>query len=249
MQHCRCLATPDLTRRLAGLRAQFVAGLPARADEVQAWMADESADAAVLMRLAHRLRGVAPTHGLAELGRVAAAAEDACRGAARGDVLAHAEALLGAIRAACIAPIEAVAVAPVVESTPQRPLEGWRVVAIDDDAMMRRLLGLTLVEMGGARAVVASSAQELEAALREEPADLVISDAMMPNESGPALLQRLTAAGLLGSARVVVLSAAAAIDVAARSGEIIDARWVWMNKPFRPPELVKALAALPEPSI
>lgn len=216
-----------LEEKLRALRREFLDGLPARADELERWQRDASLPPEVLGRLCHRLRGLAPTHGLAEVGRVAATIEDKVRGGASraslGDDAATLVRLLRTPTEGVHGPLDA----------PLQPLRGYRVVAIDDDAAMRRLLLLTLRDLGGADATVVEHEAEFVEALERGPADLVIADVMMPSTTGPALLARAEAAALLGPARVVVLSG---------SGEAPEAaRWMRLSKPFRPDELVGAL--------
>jgi CheY-like chemotaxis protein len=219
-----------LEEKLRALRQEFLDGLPARADEIERWRGDASLGPEVLGRLCHRLRGLAPTHGLAEVGRWAATIEDKVRGgASRAELLTDAETIARCLRA----PTERVH-APL--DAPLQPLRGYRVVAIDDDPSMRRLLLLTLRDLGGAEATVVEHEADFLAALERGPADLVIADVMMPSTTGPALLARAEAAALLGPARVVILSG---------SGEAPEAaRWTRLGKPFRPDELVGALTAL-----
>lgn len=217
---------------MAALRAEFVAGLPERAREVEAWLASGGGDSAALARLCHRLRGVAPTHGLVELGALAGRIEDAVKGGRAHEVRADVPRLLAAMRAA------EGAMAPDVP-TDTTGLRGLRIVAIDDDLAMRRLLAITLIDLGGADAEVVETEGALREALARRPVDLVIADVMMPHKTGPALLEELSAAGLLGPAKVVVLSASGRGELA-----VASAAWRWMAKPFRPPELVAALRAV-----
>jgi CheY-like chemotaxis protein len=217
----------SLEDKLRALRQEFLDGLPARVEELERWRRDASLGPEVLGRLCHRLRGLAPMHGLAEVGRLAATIEDKVRGGASRDALGDdAARLVLQLRA----PTERVH-DPL--DPPLQPLRGYRVVAIDDDASMRRLLLLTLRDLGGADATVVEHEADFVAALERGPADLIIADVMMPTTTGPALLARAEAAALLGPARIVVLSG---------SGEAPDAaRWTRLSKPFRPDELVGAL--------
>lgn len=234
----------DLEQRLRALRQQFLDGLPARAAEIDAWLERAERDPADLVRIAHRLRGVAPSHGLSVLGGLAASIEDGCKTWDAGEIERAAHQLRRALHESAPRTSDEPPSDPMASELP-KGLWGHRVVAIDDDPVMRRLLALTLETLGGARAVVVGSAAELVAELEREPANLVISDLMMPEESGPALLTRLGERDLLGAARVVVLSAASEVELRARLG-LPDPRWTWLTKPFRPPQLVETLAALLE---
>lgn len=238
------------------MRRQFIDGLGERALGVERWQSSSERDPLVLQRIAHQLRGVAPTHGLHALGALSTTIEAACKEpASREDLDAHARSLREALEeviqreASPAGPVSvSSASAPVQKSRERgataRLLEGRRIVAIDDDLGMRRLLALTLEQVGGARAVIVSTPLELTRELERERAEILIADVMMPTETGPALLARVASAGLSGDARIVLLSASAQGEVLARSNDPVDPRWVWMVKPFRPPELVAALAAL-----
>jgi CheY-like chemotaxis protein len=222
----------SLDDRLRALRREFVEGLPTRADEVAQWLDDAMLEPAVLARICHRLRGLAPTHGLSELGHEAALLEDLAKaGASRTELAAGAGRLLALLRAPIPEPGS-------MRDAPLRPLTGFRVVAIDDDDAMRRLLRLTLVDLGGANATIVADEAGLVGALERGPADLVIADLMMPGTTGPALLARVRAKGLLGPARIVLLTASGAEGL----GE--DPRWARLSKPFRPEALVGTLAGI-----
>ncbi len=235
----------DLEQRLLALRQQFLEGLPARADEIDAWLAlpEGERDPAVVIRIAHRLRGVAPSHALTVMGGLAASIEDGCKTWDAPQIDRAARELMRALRESAL-PAQASAPAPAAPQPDiDKRLAGYRVLAIDDDPVMRRLLTLTLETVGGARATVVASASALIAELEREPADLVISDLMMPELSGPELLRQLLDRDLLRTASVVVLSATSEAQVREqRAG--VDPTWTWLTKPFRPPQLVDALAAL-----
>lgn len=82
-----------------------------------------------------------------------------------------------------------------------------RVLLVDDDAAIRRLVALALEELE-VDLVCAADGQAALAALREAPARLVITDLMMPGLSGYALLQQLADdPALRAGARLAVFSA------------------------------------------
>lgn len=82
-----------------------------------------------------------------------------------------------------------------------------RVLLVDDDAAIRRLVALALEDLA-VELVCCSDGGEALAALRQAPARLVISDLMMPGISGWALLQQLTDdPALRGGAKLAVFSA------------------------------------------
>lgn len=82
-----------------------------------------------------------------------------------------------------------------------------RVVFVDDDPAIRRFVAMALQDLPVA-AVACADAAAARAALREAPAVLLLTDLMMPGESGLDLLRSLAADPVLrGPARLAVFSA------------------------------------------
>ena len=82
-----------------------------------------------------------------------------------------------------------------------------RVLLVDDDAAIRRLVDLALEDLD-VELVCCADGREALAALLQGPARLVITDLMMPGISGYALLQQLADdPALRGGARLAVFSA------------------------------------------
>ncbi len=104
-----------------------------------------------------------------------------------------------------------------------------RVVVVDDDAAIRRLVELALeglpIELVPCPGVAAA-----RAALRERAAALVITDLMMPGETGIDLLHSLQAEpALRGNARLAVFSAG--LDAARRAELQALGVWRLLDKP------------------
>jgi CheY-like chemotaxis protein len=92
---------------------------------------------------------------------------------------------------------------PAAPAASQQP----RVVLVDDDATIRRFVALVLEDQP-LELVCCANAAEARAALRDGPAALLITDLMMPGESGFELLASLVAdPALRGPARLAVFSA------------------------------------------
>ncbi len=220
------------------------AGLPARAAELR-----EAADrlgtdpsaADAIRRCAHRLRGVAGTHGQAELGERAAAIEAQARDGTDLSSLAEStRALADAIERSGSSPRPAArAPRPAAALGPKR-LASTTVAALDDDDATRRLLELTLGPVGGASTHVVETAEALYEIVRSERVDLVVVDAMMPETTGLDVILALRAEHGERSPRVAVLSAATATELE----WVIDPALgvTWLRKPFRPSELVEQIA-------
>jgi CheY-like chemotaxis protein len=122
-------------------------------------------------------------------------------------------------------------------------LEAARVVLVDDDVSIRRLVTMALAELPIELVVCASGAEALEA-LRLAPAQLLITDLMMPGMSGFELLQRLAAEpSLRGSARLAVFSAGLNAEAQAQLAGL--GVWREISKPVS----VLALAATVEEAL
>jgi CheY-like chemotaxis protein len=107
------------------------------------------------------------------------------------------------------------------------PVARPRVVFVDDDASIRRLAGMVLEDLP-IHFIACDSAAAARAALRAQPAALLITDLMMPGESGFDLLASLVAdAPLRAGARLVVFSAGLNADTRARLADLD----VWRELP------------------
>jgi CheY-like chemotaxis protein len=77
-------------------------------------------------------------------------------------------------------------------ATHDSPLDGVRVLLVEDHEMVREVIGRLLVEFGAAVTAAAGVAEGLEAFEREQP-DVVLSDIQMADEDGYALIRRIRA--------------------------------------------------------
>ena len=75
---------------------------------------------------------------------------------------------------------------------PDSPLEGVRVLLVEDHEMVREVISQLLVEFGAAVTATTGVAEALEAFERERP-DVVLSDIEMDGEDGYALIRKLRA--------------------------------------------------------
>jgi len=111
-----------------------------------------------------------------------------------------------------------------------------RVVLLDDDPAIRRLVELVLEDEALALTTCASVAQA-RAALAQAPTRLLLTDLMMPGETGLDLLEQWQAdPGLPRPARLVVFSAG--LDASTRSRLSRLGVWRLLSKPVAVAELL-----------
>jgi CheY-like chemotaxis protein len=94
--------------------------------------------------------------------------------------------------------------APAAVARPT-PLAGNRILVVDDEEPIRRVIGLYL-ERRGARVVTASDGAEALERIAEEAPDLVLADLKMPGLSGTAMYQAIERDRPELAPRVVFLS-------------------------------------------
>jgi type IV pilus assembly protein PilB len=91
---------------------------------------------------------------------------------------------------AAAAPVEQVAAAAPVEKTAEALGAQLRVLAVDDDPFIRKMLQKVLTEAQYDVVLATDGEEALEKVYRERP-DLIISDVVMPNMDGLSLVKKL----------------------------------------------------------
>lgn len=125
------------------------------------------------------------------------------------------------------------------------PLEGLRLLVVDDDADTREFL-VFLLEQEGAIVASAASAKEALSILAQSKPDLLLSDLGMPEVDGYTLIKKLRAmpADKGGQIPAIALTAYAA-EITQK--QILTAGFqLYITKPTDPSKLVAAIAALVE---
>jgi two-component system, OmpR family, response regulator len=113
-----------------------------------------------------------------------------------------------------------------------------RILIVEDDVAIHRMLSETLSE-NGFSVSVATSAVEMDRALRREEIDLVVLDVMLPGEDGFSICGRLRASSNLP----ILMLTALGEDVDRIVGLEIGAD-DYVTKPFNSRELVARIRAL-----
>ena len=167
-----------------------------------------------------------------------------------GTVIAHSDGQGLGSRFTVTLPISAAsrAQAAPAEISPakDRPLEGLKIVLVEDDPDSREVLQLFL-EQNGADVQSTDSAQtaiNLLAGSSEGPPDLLISDLAMPNEDGYTLIGRVRDLPKEkgGSIPALALSAFASVESKQRAVEAGFQRY--STKPFEPDNLIPDILEL-----
>ncbi|MFO1476224.1 MAG: response regulator [Verrucomicrobiota bacterium] len=122
---------------------------------------------------------------------------------------------------------------------PQAPLQGKRLLVIEDNAVNRRII-LHRAEQWGMLAVGAASAREALAILAESPGtDAAIVDLQLPDTDGFALVGQLRAIPGCGELPVLLLS-----SIRLRNDDLRPAAagaTLFIHKPIRPAQLLDAV--------
>jgi len=115
-----------------------------------------------------------------------------------------------------------------------------KVLVVDDDPVIVRLLRVNF-EMEGYEVVTAADGDEGLTAARTERPDVVVSDVMMPRLDGLAFAAAMKADPALATVPIILLSAKAQNADIDAGLEIADD---YVTKPFDPLELLDRVAAL-----
>ncbi len=139
--------------------------------------------------------------------------------------------------------------APEVESDDidepgvEEPSEGL-VLVVEDERQVREIV-VRILEQAGFRTLEASNGEEgIEAALNAGASlDLVVSDVVMPRMRGPEMMDRIHQ--MYPDLRVIFVSGYA--DGSIAPSDLQDPRVEFMEKPFRPAELLRRVRAVLAP--
>ena len=116
-----------------------------------------------------------------------------------------------------------------------------KILIVDDEANMLRMLGMTL-EAAGYTVVVAQQAETAKAKIREEQPDLLVLDIMMPGISGVELLKELRADPGTETLPVILLSALSTVED--KISGLKAGADEYLTKPIDPREFIVRVASL-----
>ena len=117
-----------------------------------------------------------------------------------------------------------------------------RILAIDDDEVMRQIIQLSLAGHEQYDVTVCENGEQLLSLARELQPDLLLMDVTMPDRSGPELLQNLQEADLCPNASVIFLTGSDDSEevLCAQCKRVLGV----IHKPFVPTELAARVQAL-----
>jgi two-component system, chemotaxis family, chemotaxis protein CheY len=114
-----------------------------------------------------------------------------------------------------------------------------RILAVDDSAAMRQMVGITLAAAGHQVEQASDGCQALEIAARHK-FDLVITDVNMPNMDGITLVRELRSRASYKYVPLLVLTTEATTE-RKQQGKAAGATG-WLVKPFNPERLLATVA-------
>ena len=121
-------------------------------------------------------------------------------------------------------------------------LSGLRILVVDDDCQVRRMVG-AILSRAGATVRLAESPQSAFESVTDFKPQLIVSDLEMPEEDGCSLMRRIRALGAdSGGMPSIALSGWDAEE--ARAKALGAGFFAHMRKPFLPEELVRTAAAV-----
>lgn len=231
------LASFDAVIETLRLRAQK--GLLTRAEKLasafNAWKTGQG-EASEVRRMAHQLRGAAEDVELRELAESVecAAAEGSLPEESTMVALVARARTLSSSATGGIAAEEAATVPPVPSS---------RILVVDDDQAILRMVQTTLERLGGHQVIAVTGASDACAALDGDAFDIVLLDAMMPDTNGLELCVEVRAREHQRGATLVVLSAATREQLGWPDEGGPD---FWWRKPLPSKSLLERVAQLLE---
>jgi two-component system chemotaxis response regulator CheY len=115
-----------------------------------------------------------------------------------------------------------------------------RILAVDDSASMRQMVGLTLKSAGHEVVVAADGDEALALASVGAPVDLVITDVNMPNMDGISLVRELRLLPQYKGVPLLVLTTEASTDKKMEGKQAGATGWI--VKPFNPERLIETVS-------
>lgn len=117
-----------------------------------------------------------------------------------------------------------------------------RVLIVDDDPGISRIVQISLKAIAGWEVLMASSGQEGLQRATEDCPDAILLDVMMPGMDGITTLNKIQANPMIQSIPIILLTAKAQTSEQQQFTELAIAGVI--TKPFTAPDLVKQMRSL-----
>jgi CheY-like chemotaxis protein len=117
-----------------------------------------------------------------------------------------------------------------------------RIVIADDSPEWRSILAIAMKTIAGVTVATAESGEQALEMLRDEPADVLLTDVRMGGMSGLELLERLREGGRWPRRGAVVVSGESDPELPARSKALGASEF--LQKPFPPSEIRRRVLSL-----
>ncbi len=132
---------------------------------------------------------------------------------------------------------------PRREGGPLEPLQGLRVLLVEDDPDARELVGAMLVNTGAVVRSVSSAEAAYEAFSTFRP-QVLVSDVAMPDEDGYSLIRRIRALDATQGGKIPAIALTAYTRAEDRTKALAAGFTTHIGKPVNPADLVAALENL-----
>jgi len=125
---------------------------------------------------------------------------------------------------------------PLIES-----LEDIKILLVDDDSFMQRLLETVLVDLGFKQIVKAEDGQQALGILKNNHVDLLLTDIQMPNMNGLELLKQVRCGntGVSNNLRSIIITSFSNLDTLG-TAIALDVNG-FLDKPFKPVTVIKKI--------
>ncbi|MCM0590170.1 MAG: response regulator [Gloeotrichia echinulata IR180] len=117
-----------------------------------------------------------------------------------------------------------------------------RILIIDDEQGIRKIVQISLKAIAGWEALVAVSGEEGMAIAQTEQPDAILLDVMMPGMDGITTLEKIQANPAIESIPIILLTAKAQVSEQSQFAQLAIAGVIL--KPFHPLDLVQEMRSL-----
>lgn len=120
-------------------------------------------------------------------------------------------------------------------------VEEVKILLVDDDPFMQRLLETVLIDLGFKQIVKAEDGQQALGILKNNQVDLLLTDIQMPNMNGLELLKQVRCgnAGVPNNLRSIIITSFSNLDTLGIS-IALDVNG-FLDKPFKPVAVIKKI--------